>query len=114
MPGAKGMILAVLHTLMAGKVYDATPTRDGNHGQETKEEGAEEELEVKLETAHWTNDNDHGTIGRGTGNDFGLTTSHAAPSGTGVTHTTPVSETAPYVSTVHLSYDKYFIQWTHM
>ncbi len=40
------MILAVLLTLMAGKVYDATPTRDENHGQETEEEGEEEDVEM--------------------------------------------------------------------
>jgi hypothetical protein len=63
MPGARGMILAVLLTLMTGKVYDATPTRDGNHVQESEDEGA-------------------------------------TPSGTVVTHTTPVSETAPYMCQV--------------
>ena len=39
------MMLAVLLTLMTGKVHDATPTRDGNHGQEAEEEEEEEELE---------------------------------------------------------------------
>ena len=39
------MMLVVLLTLMVGKVYDTTLTRDGNHGQEAEEEGEEEELE---------------------------------------------------------------------
>ena len=38
MPGAKGMMLAVLLTLMVGRLHDATPTRDGNYGQEAEEE----------------------------------------------------------------------------
>jgi hypothetical protein len=45
MPGAKGMMLTVLLTLMVGRLHDATPTRDGNHGQEAEEEGEEEEME---------------------------------------------------------------------
>jgi hypothetical protein len=39
------MMLAVLLTLMVGKLHDVTPTRDGNHGQEAEEEGEEEEME---------------------------------------------------------------------
>jgi hypothetical protein len=45
MPGSTGMMLAVMLTLMVGKLHDATPTRDGNHGQEAEEEGEEEEME---------------------------------------------------------------------
>ena len=39
------MMLAVLLTLMTGKMHDGTPSRDGNYGQEAKEEGEEEEME---------------------------------------------------------------------
>ncbi len=39
------MILEVLFTLMVVRLHDATPTRDGNHGQEAEEEGEEEEME---------------------------------------------------------------------
>jgi hypothetical protein len=45
MPGAKGMMLAVLLTLMAGKMHDGTPNRDGIYGQEAEQEGEEEEME---------------------------------------------------------------------
>jgi hypothetical protein len=45
MPGEKGMMLIVLLTIMTVKVHDATPTRDGNHGQESEEEGEGEEME---------------------------------------------------------------------
>ena len=38
------MMLAVLLTLMVGKLHDATPTRDANHGQDAEEE-EEEEME---------------------------------------------------------------------
>ena len=78
---------------------------------EDNTESHDEVPEDEFETAHWANDNDHGTIGRGTGNDFGLI---VTPSGAGMTHTTSVSATAPYVSSVQLSYVKYFNQWTHM
>ena len=39
------MMIAVLLTLMAGKMHNATPTRDGDYGQEAEEEGEEEEVE---------------------------------------------------------------------
>ena len=45
MTGEQGMMLIVLLTIMTGKVHDATPTRDGNHGQEAEEEGEGEEME---------------------------------------------------------------------
>ena len=48
----------------------------------------DEVLEEEHETAHWADDNNLGAIGRGTGNDFGLTTAHATLSGAGVTSTT--------------------------
>ena len=39
------MMLAVLLTLMAGKMHDGTPNRDGIYGQEAEQEGEEEEME---------------------------------------------------------------------
>jgi hypothetical protein len=45
MSGAKGMILSVLLTLMADKMHDGTPSRDGIYGQEAEQEGEEEEME---------------------------------------------------------------------
>ena len=45
MPGAKGMMLAVLLTLMAGKLHDGTPGRDGTYQQEADGDGEEEEME---------------------------------------------------------------------
>ena len=45
MPSAKGMMLAVLLTLMAGRVHDATPSRDTMHQQEDNGDREEEEME---------------------------------------------------------------------
>ena len=55
-------------------------------GDEDNTESHDEVPEDEIETAHWANDNDHGTIDADTGNDFGLTVS---PSGVGMTRTTP-------------------------
>ena len=45
MSGTKGMMLTVLLTLMAGKMHDGTPGRDGTYQQEVDEDGEEEEME---------------------------------------------------------------------
>ena len=66
-------------------------------GDEDNAESHDVVPEDELETAHWANDNDHGTIDTGTGKDFGLT---AAPSVTGITCTTPASATVPYMCQV--------------
>ena len=47
MPDAKGMMLAVLLTLMADKLHDGTPGRDGTYQQEVDGDGEEEEMEVE-------------------------------------------------------------------
>jgi hypothetical protein len=81
--------------------HDQTKRHERAHvadaGDEDNAESHDEVPEDEIETAHWANDNDHGTIGTGTGNDFGLT---AAPSGAGMTRTTPASATAPYMCQV--------------
>ena len=38
-------MLAVLLTLMTGKVHDATPSRDGMHQQEDNGDGEEEDMD---------------------------------------------------------------------
>ncbi len=71
-----------------------------DEGDEDNAEPLDEVPENEFETARWANDNDHGNIGRGTGNDFGLTATHAAPSGVGVARTTPATGTASYMCQV--------------
>jgi hypothetical protein len=68
-----------------------------DEGDEDNKESHDEVPEDEFETVHWSNDNDHGTIDRGTGNAFGLTSTHVTPSEVGVSHTTPTSATAPYM-----------------
>ena len=59
---------------------DQTRRREQTHvadeGEEDNAESLDEAPEDEFETARWANDNDHGTIGRGTGNDFGLSVAH--------------------------------------
>ena len=45
------MMLVVLLTLMAGKMHDTTPGRDGTYQKETDEKGEGEEMEEE-ETLH--------------------------------------------------------------
>ena len=68
MPGAKGMMLAVLLTLMAGKLHDGTPGRDGTYQQEVDGDGEEEEMEVE-------------ETGNGEGADGGMSTRAKAARG---------------------------------
>ncbi len=75
-------------------------THIADDGDEDNTESLDEVPEDKFETAHWANDNDHGTIGRGNGKKFGLTTAYTPPPGTVVSRTTPVSATAPYMCQV--------------
>ena len=67
------------------------------------EDNAESHDEVsydEIETAHWANDNDHGAVGKGTGNDFGLTATHVDSTGSDMNRTTQASTTTPYVCQV--------------
>ena len=68
MPGAKGMMLAVLLTLMAGKLHDGTPGLDGTYQQEVDGDGEEEEMEVE-------------ETGNGKGADGGMSTRAKAARG---------------------------------
>jgi hypothetical protein len=87
------------------KCHDPKPDQTRKHerthvvdeGNEDNAESLDEVPEDEFETTHWVNDNDHGIIDRGTGNDFGLTTTHVTSSGVGMTRTTPVSATVPYM-----------------
>ena len=68
MPGAKGMMLAVLLTVMAGKLHDGTPGRDGTYQLEVDGDGEEEEMEVE-------------ETGNGEGADGGMSTRAKAVAG---------------------------------
>ena len=79
-------------------------THDAEDGDEYNAESHEDTYEDEHETAHWANDNDHGTIDTGTGNDFGLTVVHFTTSGSGK------------LTVVHFttSWSKHDIQWYPM
>jgi hypothetical protein len=69
-------------------------------GDEDNTESHDEVSDDEIGTAHWANDNDHGTIGRGAGNDLGLTATHVVSTGSDMIRTTQASTTTSYVCQV--------------
>jgi hypothetical protein len=80
------------------------------------EDNAESHDEVssdEIETAHWANDNDHGAVGKGTGNDFGLTATHVVSTGHD-SYNAGIHNNVLCMSGMQMPYGKYLNQWIHM